>query len=284
MLANQFTARLEIARPDGNFVAWLCLLQADLPELEATMRESLYLHPQELDHYERLVVNARKASFLAGRWCAKKALVAACDDRQKARGILVQAGVLQHPVVREGARRATQVSISHADGAAAAVAFDESHPMGIDIERSSDRVLQVLHGSLTAHERVLLDGAQLHDDALGCTWLWTTKEALAKAMKVGLTIELDLYECQSAHCEGGLIVTRFRHFSQFKCLSFAWRGFVVSIALPWKSQLAPGWMEHPDISALNAVQPAAGSSGSMDSIRLRKLISRADSPTRHSRT
>lgn len=271
MLADQFTARLQIARPDGNSVAWLCLLQAELPQLEAALRESAYLHMQELDYYAGLVVNARKASFLAGRWCAKKALVAACDGRQQARGILVQSGVLQQPVVREGARRATQVSISHADDAAAAVAYDESHPMGIDIERPSDRVLKVLNGCLTAHERQLLEGARLKDDALGCTWLWTCKEALAKAMKVGLTIELDLYEAKSAHCEGSMIDTRFKHFSQFKCLSFAWRQFVVSIALPWKSQLAPDWMAHPDIGSLAGSQEARGSSGSICSSRLAEM-------------
>lgn len=267
MLQDQFTASLNIARPDGNTVAWLCLLQSELPQLEAALRESVYLHSQELEYYKQLLVNARKASFLAGRWCAKQALVAACDGRQQARAILVQSGVLQQPVVREGARRATQVSISHADDAAAAVAYDESHPMGIDIERPSDRVLNVLNGCLTAHERKLLVGAKLTEDALGCTWLWTCKEALAKAMKVGLTIDLDLYESQSAHCEGLMIVTRFKHFSQFKCVSFAWRDFVVSIALPWKSQLSPDWMAHPDISSLRESQEARGSSGSMCSSR-----------------
>lgn len=267
MLADQFTARLDIARPDGKFIAWLCLLHAELPQLEAAVRDSLYLHPQELEYYERLVVDARKSSFLAGRWCAKQTLQAACYGRQHARGILVQSGVLQHPVVREGAPRATQVSISHSSGAAAALAFDESHPMGIDIEWPSDQVLHVLNGSLTANERSLLDSVQLQDDVLGCTWLWTTKEALSKAMKTGLTIELDLYECASAHREGPIIVTRFRHFAQFKCLSFAWRQFVVSVALPWKGQLAPDWMAHADIAAIGACHPQAGISGSTRSSR-----------------
>lgn len=249
VVGDAFSARLNIGRPDGNLRAWLTLLQAELPQLEAVMRDSDFLHAQELDYYEQLTVNARRASFLAGRWCAKNALVAACDGLYPADRILVQSGVLQHPVVREGPR-ATQVSISHANGVAAAVAFDESHPMGIDIERPSEQVFNVMSCRVMPNERLLLERVGLQDDSLGCTWLWTAKEAVAKAMKIGLTVELDLYEMESAQREGALIVTRFRHFSQFKCLSFVWHDFVVSVALPWKSRIDVAWMDHLDISSL----------------------------------
>jgi hypothetical protein len=126
-----------------------------------------------------------------------------------------------------------------------------------------------MSGQITSGERLLLLGTGLDETELGCTWLWTVKEALGKALKTGLTVPLGIYELQNVSGEGRFVVTTFRNFGQFKCLSFCWRGAVISVALPWKSELRIDECAAREIDPLPASSfQASGNKSSMRNSRL----------------
>lgn len=80
--------------------------------------------------------------------------------------------------------RATQFSISHTKGFAAAIIADQT-PVGIDIEYISPRVLKVEKKFLNAHEFMLLDKFSSEDRITYASLFWSMKETAYKCRGKG---------------------------------------------------------------------------------------------------
>jgi 4'-phosphopantetheinyl transferase len=72
------------------------------------------------------------------------------------------------------------------------------------------------------------------------TWnvIWTIKEAVSKAIKVGLMTPFATLEISSLHrlSDGGLLCY-FKNFAQYKCYSWIIGKWILSIAIPKNSKL-----------------------------------------------
>lgn len=87
-------------------------------------------------------------------------------------------------------------STSHDDGLAV-IAVTSGRRVGVDVERLRplDDALDVARGSMTARELASLDAMPDSARSRGFLELWTRKEAVAKALGVGLWMAFDGFDC-----------------------------------------------------------------------------------------
>lgn len=186
------------------------------------------LHSSELRYSETLKFPNRKLSYLSGRIAAKEALSALLPDVAQ-NSFPIDEGVFKFPVVKGLAN--TQVSISHSQRMAAALAFPEEHPLGIDIEKADVKNLDVFRSHISDQELSLILDSTL-SEVLRYNMLWTMKEALSKVIKTGLTINFKLLEINSLEKTGDQYLGSFSNFDQYKAISCSIGDYACSIVLP----------------------------------------------------
>lgn len=211
----------------GSYPVSLCIcpVQKDMDE---TSLQNM-LHAREADYLRSLKYERRRRTFLYGRYVAKRAIVRLNEGLSLNR-ICVDRGVFGHPVVSAETEGSCEVSITHCDDAAAAIAFPAQLPVGIDMEIMAPDKENVLMAQLTNDERRLLRSGYPRLRML--TLLWTVKEALSKVLKTGLTTPLELFEVSSVELLEDASVSRFVHFSQYAAVSYIWGSQVCSIVYP----------------------------------------------------
>ena len=250
-LRNEYAGNLESApAAELTFVELMSLTCDDIREKvvlcgcrfdEVTgfdeMRAVLYA--EERDYFDSLKFVRRKTSFLLGRYSAKKALAAYLGEQDLHR-ILIKPGIFNHPVVLYPYRESVQVTITHCDCLGAAIAYPETFPMGIDIERSDIGKVTILEKQITAREKEKLAFLPLSYEK-GLTFLWTAKEALSKIMRTGLTAPFHFFELgDMIYSPGGHIAGFFRNFPQYKVRSFCFGDYVFTVAFPKNAELSFG--------------------------------------------
>ncbi len=215
--------------------AALCRVNLGLAELIATRRE--FLSDEELARYDAIPVDRRRFSFLSGRFAAKRAL-SRLRPSLNAASFEIAAGVFGQPVLPASELHGLQVSISHTDGAAVALAFPEAHPMGLDLERFGENRDDVIKEQLTGRERILLRSLPI-SEAAAYMLLWTVKESLSKVLKCGMMTPFTVLEIEEVRLHQGTTwVSTFRNFAQYKALSRVRTNEILSITLPKRTELS----------------------------------------------
>ncbi|MFC8688789.1 4'-phosphopantetheinyl transferase superfamily protein [Brevibacillus porteri] len=149
--------------------------------------------------------------------------------------ICIEQGILHHPVVNIANTTNVQVSITHCDDLAAAIAFSEELPMGIDIERINADRNKVLETQMTVKESSLLSCLPYSYETT-LTLFWTVKEALSKILKTGLTTSFHIYEISQVEARDGVVYSLFENFPQYRTASFILGDYVCSITYPKKTE------------------------------------------------
>lgn len=216
------TIMIQFVRESGCFEAALSLVKA------GSIREGC-LHPAEELYYAQLKADKRRESYLMGRLAAKQA-VSELTGVADLRSICIESGIFGFPVVRCAN---VQVSISHCDEAAVAIAFPEHHPVGVDIEIVREENMETLATALVENEKRLLGG----DNAFGYTAVWSAKEALSKILKTGLTLDFEILQVQSVAEEQAVLVFKYKYFYQYKAIVFPYGRFVITCAVPANSKM-----------------------------------------------
>jgi 4'-phosphopantetheinyl transferase len=207
----------------------LCLINSDFDDLFAN--KELFLHQQELALFNTIVHKKRQYSYLHGRYCAKLAITNLVADLQLSEIYLAQ-GVFGFPYIAQPNYLNLQVSISHSLNDAAAILFSQFNPMAIDIEQIYNNRHLAIQSQLKKRELYLIK-RRLLSNPQGLIILWTAKEALAKTLKCGMTIDFKLLEIQSVilQADGKYMVT-FTKFSQYKALVWQVRTFMCALIIP----------------------------------------------------
>ncbi|SDM25943.1 Phosphopantetheinyl transferase [Catalinimonas alkaloidigena] len=190
-----------------------------------------YLHPLEFAQYQTLRIPARQTSFLLGRFLARQTLHTYLGEASP--DVYLTSGVFQQPLV-VGTPTSVGVSLSHTADQAACLVFSEEHPMGVDLERVQPGNWENIGSQLTPHEKGLWDGKESMDAFY--TRLWTVKEALSKVLRTGLTVSMEFYEIASVTRQKDLTCCQFKHFLQYKALTFAWNACFCTVVLPAESE------------------------------------------------
>lgn len=176
---------------------------------------------------------AKRDSFLLGRLAAKRALGALLAEPDL-RQIEIRAGIYGQPIVEHARAGTAEVSVSHSHGLAVALAYPAAYPMGIDLETVAAGSAATILGELQASpaELTWLVSSGL-DDATACLVLWTAREALGKALKIGINSPLGILALGSIQADGEKSwAGRYLNFPQCRCLAQAQGDHVLSLALP----------------------------------------------------
>ncbi|MFJ6208612.1 4'-phosphopantetheinyl transferase [Lysinibacillus sp. NPDC092081] len=222
------TTELILRSENEDYIASLCICYSSI--LEQYLETVEYLHPKELDYFLKLSFARRIKSFLAGRYTAKNAVSFLTNDK-KLNQILIKNGIFNQPIVVYPNNSNIQVSITHCDDLGAAIAFPESLPMGIDIERIDDNIKDVLESQITDSEKRIIQLLPYPYET-SLTLLWTIKESLSKILRTGLTTPLHIFEINKIEIQNENIYSDFIYFSQYRTTSFIFDRYVCSIVYP----------------------------------------------------
>jgi phosphopantetheinyl transferase len=200
----------------------------DLPN-ERTIEE--YFCPEERKEILLLDIPKRKNDYIQGRVAAKKALQ--CLYKVADPQIFnIKSGFFGQPIVISLLKRnfIADVSITHSHGKAAALAFTNEIPMGIDIEKIDLIKINNIANRLSKQEHEMIRTAQSVEERIFT--LWSAKEALSKALLTGLNASFSIYEINNIKGIDNYIEGSFLHFHQYKFISFIEKGFAFSIVIP----------------------------------------------------
>ena len=202
--------------------------------LNNTSLENL-LHDAELKYLDELTYERRKRSYTLGRLSAKLALET-LTHQTPATSIHIESGVFGFPIVRGSRVKNTQVSITHSGPLGVSIAFEEKHPMGIDLEKIRPDNNKVILNQISQEERLLLQGIDKFNFE-GFTSIWCAKEALSKILKTGMMINFSFLEID--HVEIGLktITCEFKNFGQYKALCYTNEMYAIALVLPKKTSV-----------------------------------------------
>ncbi len=225
------TWELRLGRETASFTAALSLVVGSLDEL-MPWRER-YLAAEENRRWETLLAERRRFSLLAGRITAKLALARLRPNLVPAQ-VEIGEGVFGQPVVAKVA--GLHVTISHADGIGGAIACPAEHPIGLDLETVRPELDRAITTGLTPAEHKLHRSLPL-TASVGYAALWTIKESLAKILMCGLTTPLQVLEVATIDLSHLVLVSTFSNFAQYKALTLRRGRFVLSIALPKRTEV-----------------------------------------------
>ncbi len=221
----------------------------DLSDLTA------FLHPKEHSYFSSLKYEHRRESFLLGRASSKLALTKV--EALKPEKINIEWGVFNFPVVNCISDKNWQVSISHCRGLGVALAFPETHPMGVDVESLSELgKVSSLKSQFTDEEKALINNVNL-DSTKAYLLAWTVKESLSKILKTGLMLDFTYLELKSLKPIDKIWKSEFSLFSQYKCFSMLSDEYIISISLPintWSVQIEEAKIGHILMQLVDAIE------------------------------
>ena len=216
-------------------VSWAAIGLSACADAELLSKRGDILHPRELEIFDSDTYGRWRCGYLRGRLCAKWALQT-LHDGFDFRQVAIERGVFGQPIVLSRTLTNIQVSLSHSGHWAAAVAFHEGHPMAIDIEVHAENKQDVILANMTVAEIDAIAATNLSAD-MRPTVLWTIKESLSKVLRTGLMSPFDIYAIDRITEEDGMIVSTFRNFAQYRCLSFSIGEVALSLTLPKRTRV-----------------------------------------------
>jgi 4'-phosphopantetheinyl transferase len=204
--------------------------------VELWERRAEFLGTEERSYLEHLEAPRRRESYLMGRYAAKVCVAGFLGFEQLAE-IAIQRGVFEQPVVCCPVPDAPDVTLSHSDEIAVALAFPRGHPMGIDIERIDLGRAATMRSQAGSSELAWIEsGGGAEVQAARSAAGWTAKEALSKALRCGLMTPLETLSVKEIRAETEQDWEEiFENFAQYKALSSIREGFALSIVLPKRS-------------------------------------------------
>jgi 4'-phosphopantetheinyl transferase len=175
------------------------------------------LHPREQAKFATLKTEKRRQDWLLGRRTAKQligeVMVNQIGEKLPFDSIEVQNGAMGDPIVNcqiaadrwsrvNGQREVSNLqslislSISHSNSHAfCALVEKPDWPLGADIERIEGRSAEFVTDYFTKEEQVLVNQASDDMRNVVVTAVWSAKEAVLKALHLGLTVDTRAVAC-----------------------------------------------------------------------------------------
>lgn len=185
---------------------------------------------KEISHLDGIKIDKRRLEFVRGRLAVKRATKALNGSLEAS--VEVEYGCLRQPLLQiDGAGSPLQVSLSHNESCASAIVFSPYLIVGIDIEAVKPRIPERFVGFVSEREMEIYTELGLEEDQ-ALTTVWTVKEALVKALRVGMGSDFAVAEVKSAKQIGQKIESSFSSHHQLYACSWIDAGLVLSIVLP----------------------------------------------------
>jgi phosphopantetheinyl transferase len=221
---------LTISRGETQYVATLAVVFDDQASqlIEFAIE---FLGPTESAYFRTLRFARRQQTYLLGRYAAKLALPG-LHDQPDLRAIEIGRGVFEQPIVHCAGRHGWRVTISHTESLGVALAFTDSHPMGVDVETVNRTRYETILTQLSERELDWVQAAA-RPPLEFATALWTAKEALSKVFCTGLMSPVQIYNLSAFNPVGpGSWEGFFQNFGQYKTTTWIGSSHALSIVLP----------------------------------------------------
>jgi 4'-phosphopantetheinyl transferase len=165
-------------------IHWLTRRRSQVPD------NNDWLTPDERAVLAGLRVLKRRSDWRLGRWAAKCLLRARLDRRFRIRchgDIEVRAAADGGPVVLiHGQPAPITLSISHSNGVGLCALVERETSMGCDTELIEPRTAAFVSDFFSGQERDLVGRVRAEDKPFVETLIWSAKESVLKALRVGL--------------------------------------------------------------------------------------------------
>lgn len=153
----------------------------------------------------------RKKEIYFGRLAINECLKIYQSNAKK-ENIKINYGIFHYPLIDISD---VEISLSHTYNSVIAIAFPRELLMGIDIEIFSYRNLNVIRKNISSSEQRLLTFQKNSEINRYLLILWTSKEALSKALKIGFTANTEIFEIADVSFHSEYYITRFKNFPLF---------------------------------------------------------------------
>jgi len=168
-------------------VFWKIVRQDTLPANQD------WLSAQEKDRYQQFRFPKKSQDWLSGRWAAKSLINAIFSESKTYQldEICIKNEASGSPFAEwHGKRLDGSLSISHRGGlAAAAYCPDPDVTIGIDLELIETKSRGFVEDYFTAQEAAAIFNLSEDQQALAASLLWSGREALLKALQLGLRVD-----------------------------------------------------------------------------------------------
>jgi len=188
-------------------IYWLMQTQAEMPETERYLAE--YLGEAEREKLALLRVDKRRRDWLLGRWTAKRLLQRVIWEASK---VTVSLDLITIDNNADGvpffqssvSNLQCSISISHGHGRAfAAAVVKPDWPLGADLELVAPRPAGFVRDYFTEAEAELVQRVNGAGRDRLVTAVWSAKEAVLKALCLGLSVDTRAVSCLLEVGEGG---------------------------------------------------------------------------------
>jgi 4'-phosphopantetheinyl transferase len=167
-------------------IHWLIQTTEDVPQ------DFGWLGAAELERCSALKTEKRRADWLLGRWTAKNLVQSVVGTALPLEAISIIKRADGSPAIYLGQQPMFSVSISHSRGVGFC-ALTKGGRLGADIEAVEPRIPVFIEDYFAAPEQMLVERAADRD--LLVTAIWSAKEAVLKAQRLGLTVDTRTVLC-----------------------------------------------------------------------------------------
>lgn len=223
---------LKLQRENASFFIGFGSIKGKLSDLSPQQK---LLHVDEISRFNNFKFEMRKHSYLLGRVSAKQAIESIRKNHNLSE-ILIGEGIFNFPVIKHLTGDHLQLSISHCDDIGISLAYPEEHPMGIDIEKLSEKSVDALGSMTNQSESNIIDKLPI-TKIEGMGVIWTVKEALSKILRTGMMMDFSSFEVSKITYNGQYFLSEYKHLGQYKAISFINAPYITSLALPGRSEI-----------------------------------------------
>ena len=229
---DMLTLALRLRRAEGEDAAQIVLMRdgALLREAGDEAGDEAWLHDAEALTADAMRSASARARFLLGRYAAKCALKA-LRPQLAPQEVEIRRGVFGQPVVVCPQAGDLAVSIAHCDGLAAAVAFPQGHPLGIDVETVASVDAETARGFVAPHE--LAPGLAPQE---AYARAWCAKESLGKILRCGLAAPSGALALAGEALQGAAWRGRFVAHDQYAFVTLRAQKRAFALAHPARTQ------------------------------------------------
>ena len=173
-------------------IAWVCGTFSQVFDGRDALELEGSLGPHEILEYRRLKVPKRRDEWLAARVAIKELIRRCCPEK-------MDAGIRQIETIKDtsgvphveiaGKVLEGRLSLSHSQGRFLCAFDTDGRALGVDLEHIERRLPEFIEDYFTLHEQMKLWIAPEEHAPLIATLIWSAKEAVLKALSLGLNLD-----------------------------------------------------------------------------------------------
>ncbi|MCT4598811.1 MAG: 4'-phosphopantetheinyl transferase superfamily protein [Vallitalea sp.] len=219
-IGQQYIYKLDL---EGKEISNIILVHSTVKSIESI--ELINFSENELNQIAKYHVSKRKMQYILGRYAMKTAVNNLISHNNM---IEIGYGLLGYPIVSR-TNQAIEITLSHCENEAIAIAFNKDIMLGIDIEKINIERQDVLEKVTTNREHIINEKINLPSITF-MTLIWTAKEALSKAIKTGFTVDMEIFQVKNIFEKGGVYYIDFLYFPTFSAIGKVVKDKIVTIA------------------------------------------------------